>query len=65
LNAPRNFGILLGKGDGTFGVQTTFSTGDNSQPYGLAVANFNNDHRSDVVVVNYGLNTVGVLLGAC
>jgi len=63
--ADNNFGILLGKGDGTFGVQTTFSTGDNSQPYGLAVADFNNDNRSDVVVVNYGLNTLGVLLGAC
>jgi len=56
---------LLGKGDGTFGAQTTFSTGDDSQPYGLAVADFNNDNRPDVVVANYGLNTVGVLLGAC
>jgi hypothetical protein len=63
--SDNNFGILLGKGDGTFGAQTTFSTGDGSQPYGLAVADFNNDNRPDVVVANYGLNTVGVLLGAC
>jgi hypothetical protein len=58
-----NVGVLLGNGDGTFSVQTTFSTGANSAPNAVAVGDFNNDTRLDIVVANYDGNNVGVLLG--
>jgi hypothetical protein len=60
-----NIGILLGRGDGTFGVQITFSTGADSSPSGLAITDFNRDGRSDIVVINYNTDEVGVLLGTC
>ena len=60
-----NIGILLGRGDGTFGTQITFSTGPDSQPAGLAVADFNRDNRPDIVVINYNTDEVGIFLGTC
>jgi hypothetical protein len=39
----------------------TYSTG--SSPYSVAVGDFNNDVRLDIVVANFGNNTVSVLLG--
>ncbi|CAF1569180.1 unnamed protein product, partial [Rotaria sordida] len=42
-------------------MQTTYSTGD--RPVGLAIGDFNNDTRLDIVVSNSGNNTIGVLLG--
>jgi hypothetical protein len=58
-----NVGVLLGNGDGTFSVQTTFSTGANSAPNAVAVGDFNNDTRLDIAVANFDGNNVGVLLG--
>ncbi|CAF2869780.1 unnamed protein product [Rotaria sp. Silwood2] len=54
--------ILLGYGDETFQLQQKFSTGANSEPYGLAVGKFNNDNWLDIAVTNYGTNEVGILL---
>jgi hypothetical protein len=45
-------GILLGNGNGTFGVQTTMSTG--GDPNSLALADVNGDGRPDVLASNYG-----------
>src|SRR5262245_55940802 len=43
--------ILLGDGAGNFGTATNFSTGDTfSEPFALAVGDFNNDEKTDVVV---------------
>ncbi|CAF1230275.1 unnamed protein product [Rotaria sordida] len=42
-------------------MQKTYLTGD--RPIGLAVGDFNNDTRLDIVVSNAGNNTIGVLLG--
>ncbi|CAF3868932.1 unnamed protein product [Rotaria sp. Silwood1] len=56
-----NIGVFLGKNDGTFSNQTTYSTGD--YPVSVAVADFNNDTRLDIVVSNNNGNNVGVLLG--
>ena len=58
--------ILLGFGtngtqDGTFGTQTTFSTGNG--PAGIATADFNNDGRPDLAVTNESDSTVSILLG--
>ena len=58
-----NIGIFLGHGDGTFSDQYTYSTGSLSQPYAVAVGDFNNDSRLDIVVANYGNNNIGIFLG--
>jgi hypothetical protein len=58
-----NVGILLGNGNGTFASQTTYSTDANSQPYSVAVGDFNNDSRLDIAVANLGTNNVGILFG--
>ncbi|CAF1456428.1 unnamed protein product [Rotaria sp. Silwood1] len=39
----------------------TYSTG--SKPYSVAVGDFNNDMHLDIVVANFGNNTVSILLG--
>jgi uncharacterized protein (DUF2141 family) len=56
-------GVLLGTGTGTFGTVTTFSTGANSGPHSIAVADVNGDGKLDLLTANYDTNTTGVLLG--
>ncbi len=46
----------------TFSAQKILSVGN--QPYGVAIADFNGDGKSDVVVANYASNTVSILLNA-
>jgi len=58
-----NIGIFMGYGNGTFASQTLYSTGLGSRPYSIAVEDFNNDTLLDIVVANYGINSIGVLLG--
>src|SRR5262249_39511704 len=53
--------ILLGNGDGTFRPKTDFATG--TQPWGLAVGDFNGDGKLDLVVANRGANSLSILLG--
>ena len=56
-------GILLGYGNGSFLRQITCETGVGSRPYAVAVGDFNNDIKLDIVVANFGTNSVGVLAG--
>ncbi|CAF1176397.1 unnamed protein product [Adineta steineri] len=56
-------GILSGYGNGTFDKLITLSTGNNSHPYGITVANFNGDNYLDIAVANEYGNNVGVFLG--
>jgi hypothetical protein len=58
-----NIGIFLGDGNGTFSSQTTYNTGAGSAPSSIAVGDFNNDSRLDIVVANSGTNNIGVCLG--
>jgi hypothetical protein len=53
--------IFLGYGNISFMNQSTYSTG--IQPYSIAVGDFNNDTRLDIVVANYGSDNVGIFLG--
>jgi len=53
--------ILLGNGDGTFGVPKTFIVG--VRPVSIAAADFNGDGKADIAVANYSSSAVSVLLG--
>ena len=57
-----NIGVFFGHHDGTFSDQMTFSTGGNSQPWWVAVGDFNNDHRPDIVTANTGTNNIGIFV---
>ncbi|CAF1431265.1 unnamed protein product [Rotaria sordida] len=58
-----NVGIFLGYGNGNFAGMMTFPTGIGSRPYSVAVADFNDDGRLDIVVINIGTNNIGFLYG--
>jgi hypothetical protein len=58
-----NIGVFLGYGDGTFSNPTAFSTGIDSEPFAVAIGDFNNDNRLDIVVANFGSDNLGVFLG--
>lgn len=52
--------VLMNKGNGTFIAAKTYSV---PGPEGIALGDFNNDHRVDVAVMNFGGNgTISVLL---
>jgi len=53
--------VLLGKGNGTFGSQVTYSTGDTTYPGVITLADVNKDGKLDIIETN-GDNTVSVLL---
>jgi hypothetical protein len=55
--------IFLGYGNGTFSIQTPYSTGSNSQPYSVIVDDFNKDGQLDIAVANYWTNNVGIFIG--
>ena len=46
-----------------FEKQTAYSTGFDPQAYSVAVGDFDNDHRLDIVVAKEGTNNVGVSFG--
>jgi hypothetical protein len=58
---PGSVSVLLGKGDGSFRKHVDYPTGLIS--VAVAVGDFNNDGKLDIVVANEGSNTVSVLLG--
>jgi hypothetical protein len=62
-SGTNSIGIFLGLGNGDFEAQTMYPTGDASQPYSVAVGDFNNDRQSDIAVANYGTGNVGIFLG--
>ncbi len=54
--------ILLGNGDGTFTVQSTYPAAG-THPNSLAVGDFNNDGKLDLAVANITSQNVTILLG--
>ena len=54
--------VLLGNGNGTFQAQQTFASRQ-SDRLRWRSADVNGDGKPDLVVANYGSNTVSVLLG--
>jgi predicted nucleotidyltransferase len=58
-----NLVVSFGNGNGSFSDQVTLLTGTGSQPLFVAVGDFNNDGKPDIVAANSQLNNVGVFLG--
>jgi hypothetical protein len=54
--------VLLGNGDGTFSAPSITPLGSSS-PLSVAVADFNDDSKQDLVTANADTGTVSVLLG--
>lgn len=57
---PPGISVFLGDGDGTFRPATMYHAG--SEPRFVAAADFNGDHKTDLVATDYLFNHVNVLL---
>ena len=55
--------VFLANGTGTFLNYMVYLTGSRSQPYSVVVLDIDSDTKLDIVVANYGANSVGVFLG--
>jgi hypothetical protein len=55
--------VLLGRGDGTFREALVSSTGPDTGPYTVAVADFNLDGIPDLITANFMAGNASVLLG--
>ena len=58
----QSMGVLLGNGDGTFGVPLEYDSGGQGAN-GIAIADVNGDGHPDLLVANWLSNAAGVLLG--
>src|SRR5439155_1618760 len=59
--STNNVSILLGDGTGGFGAATNFTVG--TEPYSVAVGDFNRDGNPDLATANFTTANVSVLLG--
>ncbi|CAF3745768.1 unnamed protein product [Rotaria sp. Silwood1] len=55
--------VLFGNGHGTFSYQTSYSTGKLSYPYFVITNDFNDDNQLDIIVANFGTNSLSMFLG--
>jgi len=60
-DVPGDVSVLVGNGDGTFKAAVTYEVG--TDPFSVAVGDFNGDGYPDLAVANFGSNTVSVLVG--
>ena len=54
--------VLLGDNSGFFQLDSVYEMGYDSMPYSIAVADINQDHRLDIIAVNYGTSELAILL---
>ena len=57
--------VLLGLGGGRFHDAKSFSTGIDSKPVDVTIADLNGDHRPDFISANNGSNTINIFLNTC
>jgi hypothetical protein len=57
----KKISVLLGNGDGTFGAAVNYAVGTLASS--IATADFNDDGKLDLAVVNHGDGTMSILLG--
>jgi hypothetical protein len=57
--------ILFGYGNGSFQNAINYTLGYSSRPYSVAVGDFNQDNRTDIVVACSGTNNEQILLNMC
>ena len=58
-------GILRGHGDGTFAEMISVPSKYGSQPFSVAVGDFNNDKKLDFAVANNGTDSLYIFLQNC
>jgi hypothetical protein len=63
LSAIADIAILTAYYAAEFANSNSCSTGSAPQPLSVAVGDFNNDNRSDIVVANSGIDSLGILFG--
>ena len=59
----KNIGIRLGIGNGFFGVETIYSTGPNSLPQSVNVADLNKDNQLDIVIIDSQSDSINIFFG--
>ena len=64
LSGPGDIAILTEYNAAEFLNNTVYSTGSSPQPTSVALADFNNDNQSDIVVANSGRDSLGILLAS-
>ncbi|CAF3165707.1 unnamed protein product [Rotaria sp. Silwood2] len=55
--------VFMGHGNGTFDIPRVYSSGEDSYPLAVAINDFNNDNRSDLIIADPGTDSIGILLG--
>ncbi|CAF4007256.1 unnamed protein product, partial [Rotaria sp. Silwood1] len=55
-----NIGVIFSRGRNLYAPMVTYSTGSNSAPRSVAVADLNGDHKYDIIVANRDGNNIGV-----
>ncbi|CAF4099052.1 unnamed protein product, partial [Adineta steineri] len=55
--------VFFGYGNGTFSSMMIYSQIPASSPWSVAVGDFNNDNQQDLTIANWGIDSIGVLLG--
>ncbi|CAF0825095.1 unnamed protein product [Adineta steineri] len=57
--------LAQGYGNGTFGNETSYTTGYNFNPYAVAVGYFNGDNWLDIAIAIYQGDHIEILLKTC
>jgi hypothetical protein len=58
-----SIGMIMGYGNGTFSPETVYPTRDDSHPSAVVLDDFNNDNRSDLIVLNTGTDSIATFVG--